>query len=153
VATTPIPTEGDNRDVSNPDNNESSTVTHDPSSHASTWKAILACALALQNDLDHHQKLYVSSVIHFLGQAARLPPPEECMHHDSHQQIHTVMEALTHECSQTRKQFAKLLDSWGQDGVDVDALRKQLELAEKNSVLIIYNWTRPTTGRRVWTLV
>ena len=96
----------------------------------STWEAVLACAQAAV-DGDTLTSLYLSAVAHFLQQAAQLPPPETVCATSVAGELATVMQKLVDVYLLARRHQNKLLDLWGRDGVDLDAMEKQIASTEE----------------------
>lgn len=101
-----------------------------------TWKAVLACAEACLEQVKLKESpVYLSSVLHFLQQAAQLPAPETVFAATTAREIDAAMGGLVEAYIAARGQQALLLDLWGEEGVDVDVIRKQIEAASVGLIL------------------
>jgi PLU-1-like protein/PHD-finger len=127
---------GDYRDETAKTLNEHSTAIYLSNEELqATWMAVLACAEAcLEQVKSKEQQMYLSAVSDFLQHAAQLPLPVTVV---AAQEIAVTMGGLAEAYTVARRQQAQLLDLWGEDGVDVDVIRKQIETAETTVGLVL----------------
>lgn len=90
-----------------------------------TWEGVLACARAM---VDSQSSQRLSSVAHFLHQVVQLQPLER---HHQPSDIESTLQQLVDVYLLARRYQNKLLDLWGQNGVDVEVILKQIAAAEK----------------------
>lgn len=103
-----------------------------------TWKAVLMCGdVCLKQVRSKERDIYVSAVSCFLQQAAKLPPAETVFAATTAEEIGVILSELNEVYLAAKKQLAQLLDLWGEDGVEVEVIRKLVETTEKTSGLVL----------------
>lgn len=111
----------------NNNNDDYDSIMDDWDELPATWDAVLACAHAI---LEVLPSVHLSSLAHFLHQAAQLPFPEH-LPSGPLSEIDTTLQQLADVYLLARRHQNKLLDLWGQDGVDLDLIQKQLAATEQ----------------------
>jgi hypothetical protein len=101
----------------------------------SVWKAVLACAHSMENQITTTELpstcvVTLADLLSFCSHAYQLPLPEDVFKgaEASHmvEEISKAMWALLNLTHTAREDHAKLADAWNEKGVDVETLRTRL---------------------------
>ena len=97
-----------------------------------TWKAVLSCAKALENQLQKGPATPPLNILNFCQNASKLTPPESIWTYSDPmvKEINDVMDTLMKAVIQAKRLRAEWMDLWYQPGVDIDAVKKSLKRAE-----------------------
>lgn len=121
-----------------------------------TWTAVAACAeIVLQqlkannnnNSTAREKKgqeqspppptttIYLSALFAFLFQTSRLPPPTKSAAFPvaKRRQLDDVLSEIIGLCATARQFQARLWDLWGEEGVDLESIRKELDCTVSTS--------------------
>lgn len=106
------------------------------------WQAILALCEALGMQLkqpSEQNPIFLSQVIRLLEYCNRLPDPENVFvvhpHDTTIKDIHDGLDALVGYVETARVHQASVVDMWHRSGVDVEELRKRVDMSIKESPL------------------
>ncbi|GKY97092.1 hypothetical protein MPSEU_000667700 [Mayamaea pseudoterrestris] len=138
----------------------SNNTTADALNVKELWFAVLAYAECLYKDIKSSyqshltQRVRLSEVCQFLHRIAKdLPAPEQACDQLTCDAVDDAMWSLMYALGSAQKQQAKLYDLFYEEGVDVDTLRKQLDIIARECKLELdemEEWNRQVLAVLDW---